>query len=57
MITMENKVAYIGGFFLTTIYTMTLYDIFMAAIVGLIGGFFGILGKDLYHWVKNKKWK
>ena len=57
MLTMENKVAYTGGFLLTTVYTMTIYDLLMAAAVGLIGGFFGILGKDLYYWIKNKKWK
>jgi len=57
MLTMENKLAYTGGFLLTTVYTMTIYDLIMAAAVGLIGGFFGILGKDLYYWIKNKKWK
>lgn len=57
MITMENKISYTAGFILTTVYSMTLYDLFMAAAVGLIGGFFGILGKELYYWVKDKKWK
>ena len=54
---MENKVSFIGGFFLTTMYSMTLYDMAMAGIIGLIGGFFGILGKDVYFWVKKKLWK
>ena len=54
--TMENKISYFAGFILTTIWSMTLYDLAMAAGVGLIGGFFGILGKELYYWIKNS-WK
>jgi len=53
---MENKISYFAGFMLTTIWSMTLYDLAMAAGVGLIGGFFGILGKELYYWIKNS-WK
>lgn len=54
MITMENKISYLGGFLLTTMYSVTLYDLFMAGAVGLIGGFFGILGKEIFYWVKDK---
>jgi hypothetical protein len=51
---MDNKIAYISGFIFTTAMTMTIYDILMAAVVGLVGGFFGILGKDIYYWIKKK---
>ena len=54
MIGMDNKIAYISGFVFTTVMTMTIYDILMAGVVGLVGGFFGILGKDIYYWVKKK---
>lgn len=51
---MDNKIAYISGFVFTTAMSMSLYDIFMAGVIGLVGGFFGILGKDIYYWMKKK---
>jgi len=51
---MDNKLAYISGWLLTTIISMGIYDIVMTALVGLIGGFFGILGKELYYYIKKK---
>jgi len=54
---MDNKIAYIGGFLTTTLMTMNVNNIVMTAILGLIGGFFGILGKQLYYWIKDIIWK
>ena len=28
--------------------------LFKAAIIGLVGGFFGLAGKDLYYWIKDE---
>ena len=36
---------------------MSLYEIGMALFLGIIGGIGGMLGKELYYWVKKKKWK
>jgi|TARA_R100001463_G_scaffold30686_1_gene69767 hypothetical protein len=53
----ENKISYASGFLLTTAYSMGIYEIAMSAAVGLVGGFFGILGKELFYFIKDKKWK
>lgn len=54
---MENKVSFFSGFTFTSIYTMTLYEVGMALILGIIGGVGGVIGKEIYYWIKNKKWK
>jgi hypothetical protein len=54
---MENKVSFFSGFTFTSIYTMTLYEVGMALLLGIIGGVGGVIGKEIYYWIKNKKWK
>jgi H+/Cl- antiporter ClcA len=49
----DDKIAYVSGFVMTTVMTVNWNDIFMTAVLGLIGGFFGILGKHLYFSIKN----
>lgn len=50
---MDDKIAYVGGFLTTTIMTVGLNDILMTAMLGLIGGFFGLLGKQLFYWIRD----
>jgi len=38
----------------TALSTVTIMGVAQAAIIGLVGGFFGLLGKELYYFVKNK---
>jgi len=54
---MNNNYSFLSGFTFTSIYTMTLYDAGMALFLGVVGGIGGMLGKELYYWVKKKKWK
>jgi hypothetical protein len=54
---MENKLSFFYGFTFTSIYTMSLYEIGMALLLGIIGGFGGVIGKEIYYYIKNKKWK
>ena len=54
---MENKVSFFSGFTFTSIYTMTLYEVGMALLLGIIGGVGGVIGKEIYYFIKNKKWK
>lgn len=56
---MDNKISFIGGFLFTTLSTMTTGSIIRTAILGLVGGFFGILGKECYYYIKNeiKEWR
>lgn len=50
----DNKVAFIGGWIFTTVSSLTLMGLFRAAMVGLVGGFFGLLGKELYYLIKDQ---
>ena len=54
---MENKISFLSGFTFTSLYTMTLYEFGMALVLGIIGGIGGVIGKELYYWLKDKKWK
>jgi ABC-type microcin C transport system permease subunit YejE len=51
---MDNKISFISGFMFTALSTITLMGVAQAAMVGLVGGFFGLLGKELYYLVKKK---
>jgi len=49
----DDKIAYVSGFTATTIMTISWNDIAMTALLGLVGGFFGILGKQLFYGLKH----
>ena len=51
---MDNKISFISGFLFTALSTVTIMGVAQAAIVGLVGGFFGLLGKELYYFIKRK---
>ena len=51
---MDNKISFLGGFLFTTLSTMTTASVVRTAILGLVGGFFGILGKECYFYVRNE---
>lgn len=52
---MEQKISFFSGFALTSIWTMPLFEMGMALILGIIGGFGGLLGRWLFN--KVEKWK
>ena len=52
--TLDNKISFISGFVFTTLSTVTIMGVAQAALVGLVGGFFGLLGKELFYYLKNK---
>ena len=52
--TLDNKISFISGFMFTALSTVTIMGIAQAAMVGLVGGFFGLLGKELYYFIKKK---
>jgi uncharacterized membrane protein YeaQ/YmgE (transglycosylase-associated protein family) len=54
MESMDNKVSFIAGWTLTTVTSINIMGIFQAALVGLVGGFFGLFGKEVYYYVKNE---
>lgn len=52
--TMDNKISFIAGWFLTTATTITAVGILKAAVLGLVGGFFGLFGKEVYYHTRKK---
>ena len=38
----------------TALSTVTIMGVAQAAIIGLVGGFFGLLGKELFYYLKGK---
>ena len=67
--TTDQVIAVISGFSFSTAYTvvyhivgqvqvMSIWDltyaVCKAAAIGLVGAMFGLVGKDLYNWIKNK---
>jgi len=51
---LDNKISFISGFMFTALSTVSLMGVAQAAMVGLVGGFFGLLGKELYYAIKKK---
>lgn len=54
MTTLDNKISFIGGYILTAATTISIMGIFQAALVGLVGGFFGLIGKEIFYFFKKK---
>ena len=49
---MDAKLSFFAGWLFATASTITIMGFFQAALVGLIGGFFGLLGKEIYFLAK-----
>lgn len=47
---LDNKISFLSGFTLTSIWTMTLYEISLAFFLGIVGGLGGLVGK----WIIRK---
>jgi len=50
----DNKISFIGGYILTAATTIELMGLLQAAAVGFIGGLFGLIGKEVFYFVKRK---
>ena len=51
---LDDRICFSSGYILTAITTINMMGIVQAAIIGLVGGFFGLLGKELYYYLKKK---
>jgi hypothetical protein len=52
--TIDNKVSFISGFMLTAATSVSIVGVVQAAIVGLVGGFFGLIGKEVFYYIKRQ---
>lgn len=50
----DNKISFFAGYIFTAATSVSLLGFVNAAIIGLIGGFFGLLGKEVYYYVKGE---
>jgi hypothetical protein len=53
-ICLDSKISFISGYIFTVFAAANFMDILMAAVLGLVGGLFGLAGKDLYSLIKKK---
>jgi len=51
---LDSKISFFGGWLFTTVSSVTLMGLYQAALVGLVGGFFGLLGKEIFYFIKSK---
>jgi len=51
---MDNKISFLAGYILTAASTITAAGFLNAIILGLLGGFFGLLGKEIYFLAKQQ---
>jgi ABC-type microcin C transport system permease subunit YejE len=49
----DNKISFITGYIFTAITTISIVGVLQAALVGFIGGFFGLLGKEIFYVIKK----
>ena len=51
---LDAKLSFFAGWLFTTVSTITLMGFVQAALMGLVGGFFGLLGKEAYYYLKGE---
>jgi len=51
---LDSRISFFSGYVFTLFAAASFMDLLMAAGVGLIGGACGLLGKDLYRYLKAK---
>ena len=54
MTTLDNKISFIGGYILTAATTISIMGLVQAAAVGFIGGLFGLIGKEVFYYIKRQ---
>jgi hypothetical protein len=51
---MDNKISFLAGYFLTAASAISAAGFLNAIILGLLGGFFGLLGKEAYYFTRDE---
>lgn len=51
---LDSKISFIAGYIFTAVSSISILGLVQAGLIGLIGGFFGLLGKELYYGLKSK---
>lgn len=53
MIDLDNKLSFFSGFTMTSLWTIPLYEVQMALILGIVGGIGGVMGKFIVYEIKK----
>lgn len=60
-ICLDTKISFISGTTFTVLMTAPLYELWFALLLGLVGGFGGVIGKHIFYslrdLLKNKTFK
>ena len=51
---LDDKVSFFSGSTMTVMLTAPFYDMAMAVVLGLLGGFAGMVGKEVFYYFKRK---
>jgi ABC-type microcin C transport system permease subunit YejE len=51
---LDSKISFFAGYVFTAVSSISILGIVQAALIGFVGGFFGLLGKELYYSLKHK---
>ena len=51
---MDNKISFLAGYILTAASAISAAGFLNAIILGLLGGFFGLLGKEAYYFTRDE---
>jgi len=51
---LDSKISFVAGYIFTAVSSISILGLVQAALIGLIGGFFGLLGKELYYGLKDR---
>lgn len=51
---LDSKISFFAGYLFTAVSSISLLGLVQAALLGLVGGFFGLLGKELFYILRGK---
>jgi hypothetical protein len=51
---MDNKISFLAGYILTAATTISAAGVLNAILLGALGGFFGIIGKEAYYYIRDE---
>jgi hypothetical protein len=51
---LDSKISFVAGYVFTAVSSISILGLVQAALIGLIGGFFGLLGKELYYALRDR---
>jgi len=51
---MDNKISFLAGYLLTAATTISAAGVLNAILLGALGGFFGLLGKEAYYYTRDQ---